>query len=107
MSGGRFNYQDEYLKQDMFGYGDEKIKDPMEDIELSTLVFDVFNLIHDLDWYKSGDNGADDYAEAKVNFKKKWLRNENYDNLLKDLVTQEIKDLEDRLIEMIGDNKNV
>lgn len=48
--------------------------DPLEDKELSELVFDVFCLLHSYDWYNSADTGEDTYrADVKV-FKDKWLK---------------------------------
>ena len=72
MSGGYFEYKDEELKYSLFGWTD-KYKNILEDREISELVWDVLTLLHEYDWYKSGDNGRDDYLEAKRNFKKKWF----------------------------------
>lgn len=46
-----------------------------EDVEISELVWDILNLIHDFDWYTSGDTRWETYLEAKAAFKKKWLDN--------------------------------
>lgn len=35
----------------------------------------MLNLIHDFDWYESGDTGKETYLKAKAEFKKKWLGN--------------------------------
>lgn len=59
MSGGRFNYMDSSLMDEIFGYS-EKPRDVFEDMEISQLVWDVLKLIHDFDWYASGDSGEDD-----------------------------------------------
>lgn len=77
MSGGRFQYMDNNLKMEMFGwfYEDGKVPNVMEDREISELVYDVLDLIHDYDWYASGDTGEDDYLKAKAAFKKKWFSN--------------------------------
>ena len=78
MSGGRFNYMDSTLKGEIFGYFyDDKKKTPpvnaFEDWEISSLVWDVLTLIHDYDWYASGDTGEKDWIKAKTAFKKKWF----------------------------------
>ena len=77
MSGGRFNYMDSTLKGEIFGYFyDDRATPPVnafEDWEISMLVWDVLDLIHDYDWYASGDTGEDDWLEAKAAFKKKWF----------------------------------
>jgi hypothetical protein len=72
MSGGHFEYLDSRLKDEIFGYED-KVKNVFEDREVSELVFDVLDLIHEFDWYYSGDTGKETYLKAKAEFKKKWL----------------------------------
>ena len=74
MSGGHFEYLDSRLKDEIFGYED-KLKNVFEDREISELVFDVLDLIHEFDWYYSGDTGKETYLKAKAEFKKKWLSN--------------------------------
>lgn len=73
MSGGHFDYQDFTLKDTIFGYSDTP-KNVFEDKEISELVWDVLNLIHDFDWYYSGDTGEDDWLKSKAAFKAKWLK---------------------------------
>ena len=96
MSGGRWNYNQCNLGYDMFpgcdvcyGLGDDNkskynsytssVKqarrlDPMEDKQMSEIVFDVLCLIYSADWYKSGDTGEDLYRSDVQFFKEKWLR---------------------------------
>ena len=72
MSGEHFNYQDSALKSEVFGW-DERFRNVFEDREISELVWDVLNLIHDFDWYASGDTIEDDWLKSKSAFKAKWL----------------------------------
>lgn len=74
MSGGRFDYYDRTLKNEIFGWGD-KWSNVFEDREISELVWDVLNLIHIFDYYESGDSSREKYLNAKTEFKKKWLSN--------------------------------
>ena len=74
MSGGRFDYVDSRLKDEIYGWTD-KPSNVFEDREISELVWDVLDLIHDYDWYASGDTGEETYLKAKSEFKKKWLSN--------------------------------
>lgn len=74
MSGGHFNYVDSHLKSEIFGW-DNKPSNVFEDVEISELVFDVLDLIHAFDWYKSGDTCRETYLKAKADFKKKWMGN--------------------------------
>ena len=75
MSGGRFDYADSRLKSEIFGYFAEKPGNVFEDREISELVWDVLELIHDFDWYASGDTCKETYLKKKAEFKKKWLDN--------------------------------
>lgn len=101
MSGGHFNYQDDSLKSEMFGWSDKRDSNPMEDVELSQMVYEILDLIHELDWYKSGDSNENDYLEAKCNFKNKWLRNENYNDVIKGLIEEEFENKKQELLKMI------
>lgn len=74
MSGGRFDYVDMRLKDEIYGWSD-KPSNVFEDREISELVWDVLDLIHDYDWYASGDTCKETYLKAKSDFKKKWLSN--------------------------------
>lgn len=46
MSGGRFDYKDSSLKGEIYGWTD-KPSNVFEDREISELVWDVLDLIHD------------------------------------------------------------
>lgn len=74
MSGGRFEYLDERLKDEIFGWA-STWNNVFEDREISELVWDVLELIHEFDLYASGDNCEDHYLTAKAQFKKKWFSN--------------------------------
>lgn len=91
VSGGRFNYADEHAKHEIFDYAD-KPTNVFEDVEISELVWDVFNLIHDYDWYASGDTGKGWWNKAKKEFKAKWLTPEGqkarYEKYIDDAVAE-------------------
>ena len=91
MSGGRFNYCDGRLTQEMFGWyvdaqygmGDSeykstvkrvKQKNTFEDKLISELVYDVMCLIHSYDWYASDDTSEETYLADVKFFKNKWLK---------------------------------
>jgi hypothetical protein len=74
VSGGRFDYVDGRLKGEIFGWTDKPIN-VFEDREISELVWDVLDLIHDFDWYASGDTCKETWLKAKGKFKKKWFSN--------------------------------
>lgn len=75
MSGGHFSYTDSQAKSEIFGWTD-KPTNVFEDREISELIFDVFDLIHDYDWYVSGDTDENDWLQAKRAFKAKWLHSQ-------------------------------
>ena len=122
MSGGRWNYNQCNLGYDMFpgcdvcyGLGDdekskyrnytESVKlarklNPMEDRQLSELVFDVLCLIYSADWYKSGDTCEDIYREDVKFFKEKWLK-VNPDTV-EDEIRKSIQELKEELYVTFG-----
>lgn len=76
MSGGQFSYLDSQLKHEIFGWSD-KPGNVFEDKEISALAWDLLDLIHEFDWYVSGDNSEEDYLQAKREFKAKWLAHDS------------------------------
>ena len=72
MSGGYFEYHDFTLKTEIFGFGDSP-RNALEDQEISELVWEVFDLLHAYDYYRSGDTSEAAYREALRKFKKKWF----------------------------------
>lgn len=73
MSGGHFQYLDSRLKDEMFGWCD-KPHNVLEDRELSALAWDMLEIIHAYDWYRSGDTCEETYLKKKLAFKNKWLK---------------------------------
>ena len=73
MSGGYFNYINDSAKNEIFNWYDYPNENVFEDREITELIWDVFELIHDFDWYKSGDTCKETYLQAKADFKKKWF----------------------------------
>ena len=103
MSGGHFEYLDSRLKDEIFGYED-KVKNVFEDREISELVFDVLDLIHEFDWYYSGDMGKETYLEAKAKFKKKWLGNKGI--RIKRIIDKALDEVRAELYETYGIEKD-
>ena len=99
MSGGRFNYMDSTLKHEIYGWTDAP-RNVFEDREISELVWDVLNLIHDFDWYDSGDTCKETYLKAKAEFKKKWLSNRGV--RVRHIVDEALKQCKDELYETFG-----
>ena len=87
MSGGHFEYTNDRACSEIFqwmhpDYGERGFSratearkmNPFDDKQLSELCWDMFCLLHSLDWYKSGDTGDDTYEADVKYFKDKWLR---------------------------------
>ena len=111
MSGGYFDYRNDYMKTDIFGYEfnadygvdafkNQKVPNVFEDREISELVADVFDLIHSFDWYKSGDTSKVTYLKDKKMFKNKWLSNRGV--RVRTIVDNAIDNLKEELYETYG-----
>ena len=99
MSGGRFEYADSRLKSEIFGWSDEPYN-VFEDREISELVWDILELIHDYDWYASGDTCKETYLKAKAKFKKKWFSNRGV--RIRQIVDTALKETKAELYETFG-----
>ena len=100
MSGGKFNYEDSALRNEIFGY-DDTWHDVFEDREISELVWDVLQVIHDFDWYASGDTDEGRYLEAKRYFKEKWLKG-NPKERTKRVIDETIEEARQQLYKTYG-----
>lgn len=70
MSGGSFNYGYIYL---------EEYFDKMEDTQLNEMLRDLQKVLHDVEWYTSGDISEKSYRETVTEFKKKWFAQSDVD----------------------------
>ena len=95
MSGGYFDYKDGALKTRIFGW-DNEFTNAFEDREISQLVWDTFELIHEFDWYKSGDNSEETWLEKKKQFKQKWFDTLREDRI-KSIVDKAFSECKDEL----------
>lgn len=95
MSGGYFDYKDLDLSCQIEYRCNTN--NPFEDLEISELVKDVLALIHDFDWYKSGDTCEDSYLQSKRDFKKKWLSSKGREETIRRMVDESIDRLKEEL----------
>ena len=100
MIGGMFYGSDTTLKNILFRWSDEPIN-VFEDEVISELVWDVFDLIQSLDYYKSRDTSKDAYLNDKEAFKKKWLGKSN-GSVARKIVDESIEDLRQKLYGTFG-----
>ena len=77
-----------------------KIYIVLEDRELSDMTWDLLNLIHTFDYYKSGDCSKEKYLNEKKSFKNKWFSNRGV--RIKNVIDSAIDDLKEELYETYG-----
>ena len=111
MSGGYWNYYNDTLASEILGYhisadlGLDSAKhsnyfkavireNPLDDPEISALVFDVFCLLHSYDWAVSGDTDMERYREDVSIFKERWLKKSRTDQIreIVDISTEKLKE---------------
>ena len=92
MSGGAMNYI--YCRFDEYA-------DMVEDKEISALLKDLGELLHDEEWYESADYSREDYLETLNKFKKKWLKKGSREERLREIINGELDRFKNRLNDMI------
>jgi hypothetical protein len=98
MSGGHFDYKDSDFKNIVFDWSN-KPTNVLEDIELSNLLWDLLDVIHEYDWYISGDTSYADYDKARKEFKKKWFGDRA--KLLEKLIDERLNEVSRELKDML------
>lgn len=89
MSGGHWDYQNDSLANTIYQHcypdydlADERVKEisaiarkenPLDDKDLSMLLYDLLCILHSCDWYRSGDTDEAQYKKDIQYFKEKWL----------------------------------
>lgn len=109
MSGGAFDYTNDRACQEIFSwmspdYGEHGFSkadsarklNPLGDRQLSELCWDMFCLLHSLDWYKSGDTDENTYMEDVKRFKNKWIT-KGGDILQREEIDKSIEELREEL----------
>lgn len=97
MSGGSHNY--------LYNRVEEEYCGAMHDIELDDLMTDIVKLLHDLEWYDSGDYGENTYRELVNKFKKKWFGTSREDRL-KEYVDKSVESVRNELYSLIRSNES-
>ena len=93
MSGGSYNY--EYCRVE-----DEYVG-AMHDAELDEMMKDLVEVLHDVEWWQSGDICEDDYRKTVKAFKAKWFDSDRGERL-KPIIEREINKIRKELMDMIG-----
>lgn len=93
MSGGSYSYIYCTLSNECEGQ--------MYDAEMNEMIHDLCEVLHDLEWWQSGDYGEESYRKTVREFKKKWFHGDRQERL-KGYIDKQIGIVRDQLYEMIG-----
>ena len=94
MSGGSMDY---------VCYRVSEEADKMGDREIIALCKDVASLMHDREWFLSGDYTESDWKKSLSGFKKKWFK-ESRSSRLASLVEEVFAEARDECMNMIGED---
>lgn len=96
MSGGSYNYICNRLSDECEG--------KMYDAEMNDLIKDLCDVLHDLEWWESGDSTEDAYRETVKAFKKKWFK-EDRQQRLKGYIDEQLNTMRSQLYSLIGESQ--
>lgn len=94
MSGGSYDYVCYKLSNECEGR--------MYDAEMNDLVKDLSKVLHDLEWWQSGDSSEDQYRETLAKFKAKWFKGDRQERL-KGYIDEQIGIVRSQLYSLIGE----
>lgn len=93
MSGGSYEYICYRLE--------EECKGRMYDAEMDDMIKDLVEVLHDLEWWQSGDSGENVYRDRLAAFKQKWFHG-NRKERLKGYIDEQIGVVREELYRLIG-----
>ena len=94
MSGGSYGYIYSRLEEECVGR--------MYDAEMNDMINDLCEVLHDLEWWQSGDSGEDKYKATLTKFKAKWFKG-NRKERLKGYIDEQIGIVRKQLYALIGE----
>lgn len=94
MSGGSYDYICYKLAEECHGR--------MYDQEMDDLINDLSDLLHDLEWWQSGDYSEDSYRKALFDFKTKWFKGSRKKRL-KGYIDEQVEETRRQLYSLIGE----
>lgn len=103
MSRGYWDYKNQNLQDEIFGWGAEANHVPniFEDREISEIIFDMFQLLYAFDSYKCADWGEDDWIRQKNYFKNKWF-GKTEDERVRKIVESALSEAKDEIFKTFG-----
>lgn len=93
MSGGSYNYIYSRLLDECEG--------KMYDAEMEDLIKDLCEVLHDLEWWQSGDSSESCYRDTLAKFKAKWFKGDRQERL-KGYIDEQIGIVRSQLYSLIG-----
>lgn len=94
MSGGSYSYIYSKLLVEC--------EDRMYDAEMNDLITDLCEVLHDLEWWQSGDISEEGYRKTLMKFKAKWFKGDRQERL-KDYIDEQIGIVRSQLYSLIGE----
>lgn len=91
MSGGSYDYI--YCKV-------REASEYAQDVEISELLYDLADLLHDEEWWQSADKSKDEYLQSLKAFKDKWFKSSREERL-KQYIDRRIQEVKEELEAMI------
>lgn len=96
MSGGSYNY--------IYSRLDDECSNRMYDAEMNAMIKDLVEVLHDLEWWQSGDSSEEVYRKTLAEFKKTWFHG-NRKERLKGYIDEQIGIVRKELYELIGEEE--
>ena len=78
----------------------EDITDRIDDREIKELTKDLADLLHDYEWWQSGDYGRNSYDKKLKEFKAKWF-GDNRNDRLKDYLSTALDEVKAEIIKLL------
>ena len=94
------------MSEGSYGYIFSKLSGECEgrmyDAEMNDLIEDLCAVLHDLEWWQSGDSSEDRYRNTLMKFKAKWFKGDRQERL-KGYIDEQIGMVRSQLYSMIGE----
>lgn len=96
MSGGSYNY----IYITLLNECENNMFDP----EMNEMIRDLSDVLHDVEWWQSGDISEKDYRKTLSKFKHKWFYGDR-EKRLKRYIDEQITIIKRQLYVMLGENE--
>lgn len=94
MSGGSYDY--------IYSKLEEQCEGRMYDAEMNDLIKDLCKVLHDLEWWDSGDTSEEQYRTTLTKFKAKWFKGDRQERL-KSYIDEQMGIVRNQLYSLIGE----